>query len=149
MKVVFRVAQIGGKPHHSGVDPANVRREGKARALFSSLRPGQRLLARVEISLRRVHRRLCHDLLFEQFRLTIIGLLRERDLRLCLFDSGRRLIERCLELLDALLRLRKRRLLLIDDKLIGPWVDAKELVTLLERPVGLDSNLRHPAFDLR
>ena len=121
----------------------------ETRALLLGSRPHQRLLRRFEIAGEGLEGGLRDDLLFKQFRLPVVVLLRQLRLRIGPFGGGGRLVEQRFELPHVLLRFGERRLLLVDDILERRWVDTEQHIPFLERRVGLDGHLDHAPPDRR
>src|SRR5262249_46303185 len=117
---------------------------GEPRPFLLGSCPRQRLSRSFEVAGVRIEGRLGDDPLLEQLGLPIVVLLRQFELRIGLFGSCRRLVERGLELPHVLLGFRERGLLLLDYVFKGLRVDAKQHLPFLERGVLLHWHFDHP-----
>ena len=93
VEIALGIGELGAQTGDRGIDALDIRRIGEPRALLLGSRPRQRLCRRFQIARKGVERGLRDDLLFEQFGLAIIVLLRQLALRIGLFGGSRRLIE--------------------------------------------------------
>src|SRR6516165_9157160 len=146
VEIELSVIQFSLQSRDQGVLATDLGFISEARLFQCCLRLGQGLFCRIDIARRDVEGGLGDHLLLEQLRLPVVIFLGERELNFDLLDHRGGLVIGGLELLDGLLSFRKLRRFLIYYVLVGPRIDFKKYIALLQRSVNLDWNLDHPPF---
>jgi hypothetical protein len=98
IKIELGIGKFRTPLRHRGVHTADIGRIGEPRALLFGFRRREGLFRSVQISGVGVERCLGNDVLFEEFVLAIVVLLRQLELRIRPSSRRGRLIQRCLQL---------------------------------------------------